>query len=87
MKKNEKCLELPDLARKLIKKSFKIFRPPPKKKLGFLRKNEKCLELPDLARKLIRKSFINPPPPDMTTEGLGEMFQGNIPIGPQWALA
>ena len=33
MKKNEKCLELPDLARKLIRKSFKkILPPPPKKK-------------------------------------------------------
>ena len=51
--KNEKCLELPDLERKLIRKIFlNFFTPPP----GFFlkKKNEKCLELPDLARKLIR---------------------------------
>ena len=66
MKKNKKYLELPDLARKLIRKSFKKICPPPQKKIRFfLRKNEKCLELPDLARKLIRKSFIKfcPSPP------------------------
>ena len=65
MKKNEKCLELPDLARKLIKKSFKFCCPPPQKIRFFEKKNEKCLELPDLGRKLIRKSFkkISPPPP------------------------
>ena len=40
MRKNEKCLELPDLARKLIRKSFKKI-PPPQKKLGFLREKMK----------------------------------------------
>ena len=32
--KNEKCLELPDLARKLIKKVSNFLHPPPKKKSG-----------------------------------------------------
>ena len=29
LRKNEKCLELPDLARKFIRKSFIKFCPPP----------------------------------------------------------
>jgi hypothetical protein len=32
MEKNEKCLELLDLARNLIKKSVQQILPPPKKK-------------------------------------------------------
>ena len=55
--KNEKCLELPDLSRKLIRFFLKI---PPLKKIVryFLReKNEKRFELSDLARKLIGKTF------------------------------
>ena len=61
--KNEKCLELPDLARKLIRKIFwNFFTPPPG--IFFWKKNEKCLEFPDLARKLVRKIFwkLYPPP-------------------------
>ena len=63
--KTEKCLELSDLARKLIKKTFWIFfHPHPLIYLFFvLKKTEKRLELPDLARKLIRKIFWKFPPP------------------------
>ena len=61
--KNEKCLELPDLARKLIRKTFWKFYPPPRIFRFFFEKNEKCLELSDLARKLIRKTFLKPTPP------------------------
>ena len=72
MKKKLKCLELPDLVRKLIRKSFKKFAPPPLKKGFWGEKNEKCLELPDLVRKLIRKSFLKiPPPPRFDSWGAG----------------
>ena len=44
MRKNEKCLELPDLARKLIKKGFKKFASP-HKKIVFLREKRKVLRI------------------------------------------
>ena len=45
--KKQKCLELFDLARNLIRKKV----PPPQKKGFFLRKKQKCLKLHDLVRK------------------------------------
>ena len=62
LEKNEKCLELLDLARKLIEKSFETNLPPAPQQVRF-EKEKKCLELPDLARKLIRKSFQKNMPP------------------------
>jgi hypothetical protein len=49
--KNEKYLELPDLARKLINKFH-----TPRIFMFFKQKNEKSLEFSDLARKMIRKT-------------------------------
>jgi hypothetical protein len=39
--KNEKFLELPDLARKFIEKSFQIFLPPPPQKKNRFKKQTK----------------------------------------------
>ena len=55
LEKNENCLELPDLARKLIRKYFEFFLPPPPDFIFFFEKNEKFLKLPDLAKKFIKK--------------------------------
>ena len=44
-RKNEKCLELPDSARKLIRKTFKKKENP--EVVAFLFLNEKCLEFSD----------------------------------------
>jgi hypothetical protein len=74
--KNKKCLELLDLARKLIERSFlKKFGAPPKK-IGL---KKKCLELPYLARKLMRKTFENfspTPTPDMCARKFPLMSMG-----------
>ena len=56
--KNEKSLELPDLARKFIRKTFQKNNPS---WFYFVEKNEKGLELPDFARKLFRKKCTPSP--------------------------
>jgi hypothetical protein len=47
---------LPVLARKLTRKTFPKFYPPPTGIISY-KKNKKCLESSDLARKLIKKTF------------------------------
>ena len=63
IEKTEKCLKLPDLARKLIRKLFWNYFTPPPPDFFFEKKNEKCLEFPDLARKLVGKIFWKFYPP------------------------
>ena len=62
-KKNEKCLEFPDLARKLVGKIFWKFYPPPQD--FFFLKKRKMIRISWFGEKIGRKNILKilkPPP-------------------------
>ena len=67
LSKNEKilsCSKLPEMARKVVKHDFDIFRSPPENNLGGVHKmfvknekNKSSSKLPEMARKLVENEF------------------------------
>ena len=62
--KNQSCLKLPEMARKLVENDFfGLFSPPQKILLAvqfyFVKneKNQSCWKMPEMARKLVENDF------------------------------